>query len=67
MSNIVWIPTAHLDLVVERENGEIIAAGLGATFNSGAIGDCVTYILTDDSVIEQRAIRLAFPGINAGE
>ena len=25
------------------------------------------YVLTDDSAIEQRAIRLAFPGLSAGE
>jgi len=25
------------------------------------------YIMTDDSAIEQRAIRLAFPGLNTGE
>jgi len=25
------------------------------------------YIMTDDSAIEQRVIRLAFPGLNAGE
>ncbi|KAF8441166.1 hypothetical protein BGX38DRAFT_1272784 [Terfezia claveryi] len=65
----IWIPTAHL--VVERENGEIIAEGLKHLKN-GAVSIYLgkwqpRYIMTDDSAIEQRAIRLAFPGLNGGE
>ena len=61
----VWIPTAHL--VVERENGEIIAEGL-KHIKQWCHGKWQPrYILTDDSAIEQRAIRLSFPGLNAGE
>ena len=60
----VWIPTAHL--IVERENGEIIAAGLKC-IKQWCGGWTPRYILTDDSAIEQRAIRLAFPGLEAGE
>ena len=61
----IWIPTAHL--VVERENGEIIAEGLKHIKNWCAGKWQPRYVLTDDSAIEQRAIRLAFPGLTAGE
>ena len=60
----VWIPTAHM--VVERENGEIIAAGLNY-IKQWCTKWKPRYILTDESAIEQRAIRLAFPGLDAGE
>ena len=61
----IWIPTAHL--VVERENGEIIAEKLKniKKWCKGAWKP--RYVLTDDSAIEQRAIRLAFPRLSVGE
>ena len=61
----IWIPTAHL--VVERENGEIIAKGLKHIKKWWKGSWNPRYVLTDDSVIEQRAIRLAFLGLSAGE
>ena len=61
----IWIPTAHL--VVERENGEIIAEGLKHIKHWCAGKWQPRYVLTDNSAIEQRAIRLAFPGLTAGE
>ncbi|RPB23976.1 hypothetical protein L211DRAFT_849142 [Terfezia boudieri ATCC MYA-4762] len=62
----VWIPMAHL--VVERENGEIIAEGLRHRIKQWYSGKWQPrYIMTDDSAIEQCAVRLTFPGLNAGE
>jgi hypothetical protein len=59
----LWIPGAHC--VVERENSEILAYAL-QTFKRWC-GWQPRYVLTDDSAVEQRAVRHAFPGLQAGE
>ncbi|RPB21122.1 hypothetical protein L211DRAFT_870168 [Terfezia boudieri ATCC MYA-4762] len=58
----IWIPTAHL--VVERENGEITAERLKHIKKWCSGKWQPQYVMTDDSAIEQNAIRLAFPGLN---
>ena len=60
---VLWIPGAHC--VVERGNSEILAYAL-QTFKKWC-GWQPRYVLTDDSAVEQRVVRCAFPGLPAGE
>ena len=59
----IWIPGAHC--VVERENSEILAHTMKA-FKRWC-GWKPRYVLTDDSAVEQLAVRRVFPGLEAGE
>jgi hypothetical protein len=59
----IWIPGAHC--VVERENSEILAHAM-QTFKRWRRWE-LRYVLTDDSAVEQQAVRHAFPGLVAGE
>ncbi|RPB26073.1 hypothetical protein L211DRAFT_866481 [Terfezia boudieri ATCC MYA-4762] len=57
----------ELQIIDKRENGEIIAEGLKHIEKWCSGKWQPRYIMTDDSAIEQRAIHLAFPGLDGGE
>lgn len=59
----VWIPTA--DFVVERENSDVLAGALKII--KGWIWWRPRYVFTDDSSIEQLAVRRAFPAFSVRE
>ncbi|KAK9491139.1 hypothetical protein V1508DRAFT_422710 [Lipomyces doorenjongii] len=56
-----WIPGTHA--LVELENSDILSKALRAR-NGLSIG--MRYFLTDDSAVEQLAVKMAFPGLIAG-
>jgi hypothetical protein len=59
-----WIPAAHY--VAERENWETLSEALRC-FKTWYPGWTPRYVMTDDSSIEQKAVKLAFLGLSAGE
>ena len=58
-----WIPSAHC--VVERENSEVLSHAMKVIKAWSRWKP--RYVITDDSSIEQLAVRLAFPGLEGGE
>ena len=59
-----WHPIAHA--LLSHEFGELIAEFL-LVLKKWAPNWKLRYVLSDDSGAEQRAFRLAFPGLSAGE
>jgi hypothetical protein len=59
----IWIPAGHC--VVERENSETLSYALKMI--KQWCGWQPRYVLTNDSAMEQLAVRNAFPGLIAGE
>jgi len=59
-----WIPVAHY--VVGRENGETLSGALRC-FKIWCPGWTPRYVMTDDSSIGRKVVRLAFPGPSIGE
>lgn len=66
-----WRPCGHL--LAEFEDGDILAAGMkvlkqwAGGVSSDLQGWRFQYMITNDSAAEQRAVRLAFPGLEGGE
>ena len=62
-----WIPYAHM--LTDHEDGDINAAFLRKLkqWCGGRGGWRLRYMLTDDSSAEQKAVRLAFRGLQDGE
>jgi hypothetical protein len=66
-----WLPVSHF--VTKTSDGDIVGAALRKTKDwarrntaQGREWSC-RYFLTDDSAVEQKAIRIAFPGLEGGE
>ena len=60
-----WIPGAHM--LSDNEDGDIVAVFLQQIKTWCRKSWQLKYITTDDSAAEQRAVKLAFPGLIAGE
>jgi len=59
-----WILVTHC--VIERENGETLSEALRC-FKIWCPGWTPRHVMTDNSSIEQKAVRLAFLGLSMGE
>ena len=60
-----WVPTAHI--LTEKEDSDIMAAGLRVLKKWCGDRWLLRYMLTDDSAGEQSAVDKAFPGLIEGE
>jgi hypothetical protein len=62
-----WLPCTHL--LTQKEDSDIIAACLRLLrqWCGGSRGCRLHYFMTYDSATEQKAVKLAFRGLEAGE